>query len=94
MPRVGRAWGTKSLHNVQSALVKDTAEHVASHTVLFTETGLVHAPQFVGTDSRALLPDLAHELDNKPLCHTSLTIHFDLRLRDNETSPSPFFLLD
>ena len=67
MPRVGRAWGTKSLHNVQSALVKDTAEHVASHTVLFTETGLVHAPEFVGTDSRVLLPDLAHELDNKPL---------------------------
>ena len=65
--RVGRAGGPEALHNVEPTLMQDAPEHVPAHTVILAETGLVHAPELVGTDSRVLLPDLAHELNHKLL---------------------------
>ena len=47
--------------------MQNTSEHVSTHAVLLAETGLVHAPELVGTDSRVLFPDLTNELDNELL---------------------------
>ena len=67
VPRVGRSGSPEALHHIKPALMQDASENVSTHAVLLAETGLVHAPELVGSDSRVLSPDLTHELDNELL---------------------------
>ena len=62
--RAGRTWPPPQ---VESALVHDAAERVASHTVFLGELATVHPPQFVHPYLRVFLPHSHHILHHKLL---------------------------
>ena len=63
--RVRCAGRTPDILDVQSTLMHDAAEGVASNAVLLAEAALVHPPQFIHAHHRILLPYFKNILDNK-----------------------------